>query len=208
MDNQEKWDITGKIVALAVFLGMVVDGVNIQVLALALPQLMKEANISKVMAGALATYTFMGMGLGGILAGWLADRYGRVRVVWWSVATFSVLTSLIALTSDYWQIALIRFLSGFGLGSMYSTGNLLAAEYAPTRIRTTVGALMQAGWSVGYVVAGIISNYILPSFRLAAAFWHRNNTRHHSRRTIAQGNRSTELVRSSSRSKASREESE
>ncbi|MGO9017791.1 MAG: MFS transporter [Syntrophobacteraceae bacterium] len=163
MSNLEKWDTTGKIVALAVFVGLVLDGMDLQMLSLSLPQIMKEGHVSSVMAGALATWTFVGMGLGGIFGGWVSDRFGRVRVVWWSIAIFSALTSSIALTSGYWQVAVLRFLSGLGLGALFSIGNLLAAEYAPTRIRTTVGGLMQAGWSVGYVAAAVLSSYILPN---------------------------------------------
>jgi len=42
-------------------------------------------------AGALGSYTLLGMAIGGILAGWLADRLGRVRVVYWSVVVFQFL---------------------------------------------------------------------------------------------------------------------
>ena len=163
MSNLEEWDAKGRRVAIAVFFGLVLDGMDLQMLSLSLTSIMKETGISKVMAGALATYMFVGMGLGGIFGGWISDRLGRVRVVWWSIASFSVLTSGIALTSGYWQVAALRFLSGLGLGALFSIGNLLAAEYAPTRIRTTVGGLMQAGWSVGYVLAAVLSAYILPN---------------------------------------------
>jgi len=163
MSNLEEWDAKGRRVAIAVFFGLVLDGMDLQMLSLSLPQIMKEGHVSSVMAGALATWTFVGMGLGVIFGGWISDRLGRVRVVWWSIASFSVLTSGIALTSGYWQVAALRFLSGLGLGALFSIGNLLAAEYAPTRIRTTVGGLMQAGWSVGYVLAAVLSAYILPN---------------------------------------------
>jgi AAHS family cis,cis-muconate transporter-like MFS transporter len=104
------------------------------------------------------------MGIGGVISGWLADRIGRVRVVWWSVLIFSALTGLIALCHTYWQIAAMRFASGFGIGSLYSIGTLLAAEYVPTRVRTTVLGTLQAGWSVGYVAAALLSAYVLPQF--------------------------------------------
>src|SRR5262245_19550173 len=58
----------------------------------------------------------------------------------------------------------MRFLSGFGIGSLYSLGTLLAAEYVPTRVRTTVLGTLQAGWSVGYVIAALLSAYVLPRF--------------------------------------------
>ena len=164
MATADSMDRTGRIVAAAVFVALLVDGMDLQMLALALPSLSKELQISSLAAGLLSTYTLAGMGIGGALAGWLSDRVGRVRVIWWSVFTFTVCTGIIALCREYWQIALMRFISGFGIAGVYSIGNLLAAEYVPTRIRTTVLGMLQAGWSVGYVVAALLSSYILPQF--------------------------------------------
>jgi MFS transporter, AAHS family, cis,cis-muconate transporter len=67
------------------------------------------------------------------------------------VLVFSVFTGLIALCQIFWQIAILRFISGFGIGAVYSIGTLLEAEYVPTRMRTTILGTLQAGWSVGYV---------------------------------------------------------
>src|SRR4051794_16331792 len=113
-------DRTALLVVLGVFVALVVDGMDLQMLALALPSIGTELHLSSVSAGALSTYTLLGMGIGGVLAGWLADRIGRVRVVWWAVLTFSVLTGLIAFCHSYWQIAAMRCASGFGIGALYS----------------------------------------------------------------------------------------
>lgn len=158
------------LVAVGVFMALLVDGMDLQMLALALPSISKELQLSSVQAGALSTYTLIGMGIGGVLSGWLADRIGRVRVVQSSVVIFSTLTGLIALCHGYWEIAIMRLVSGFGLGSLYSVGTLLAAEFVPTRIRTTVLGTLQAGWSVGYVVAALLSSYLLPRLGWRALF--------------------------------------
>jgi MFS transporter, AAHS family, cis,cis-muconate transporter len=152
----------GRRVALAVFVAMVVDGMDLQMLALALPSITKEMGLSSVSAGALGTYTLIGMGIGGILSGRLADRIGRVRVTWWAVVTFSLCTGVIGFSRTYVEIALLRVVSGFGIAAVYSMGGLLVAEYVPTRIRTTVLGIIQAGWSAGYVAAALLSSYILP----------------------------------------------
>src|SRR5262245_12540945 len=137
---------------------------DLQILALALPNIATDLRLSTIRAGSLSTYTLLGMGVGGVLSGWLADRVGRVRVVWWAVLIFSALTGAIAWCDTYWQIAVMRMLSGVGLGALYSIGTLLAAEYVPTRVRTTVLGTLQAGWSVGYVIAALLSAYVLPRF--------------------------------------------
>ena len=164
MNTTDTVDRTGLLVIVGVFVALLVDGMDLQMLALALPNITKDLQLSPVRAGALSTYTLLGMGIGGVLAGWLADRIGRVRVVWWAVLIFSAFTGVIAWCQSYWQVAVMRFLSGFGIGSLYSIGTLLAAEYVPTRVRTTVLGTLQAGWSVGYVIAALLSAYVLPRY--------------------------------------------
>lgn len=149
---------------LAVFVGLVADGMDLQMLSLALPNLANELHFSTIMGGALATYTLIGMAGGGFLGGWAADRFGRVRVTGWAIGSFTVTTVALAFTHGYLQFAIVRFLSGLGLGCLYSIGNVLAAEYVPGKIRTTVLGILQAGWSVGYVVAAVLSTRILPDF--------------------------------------------
>src|SRR4029450_6877525 len=160
--SSDSLDRTGRVVAVGVFVALAVDGMDLQMLPLALPSISKELQLSTVTAGLLSTYTLLGMGIGGVLAGWLSDRIGRIRVVWWSVFIFTVCTGIIALTSQYWHIGVFRFVSGFGLAGVYSIGTLLAAEYVPTRIRKTVLGTLQAGWAGGYVIAALLSAYVLP----------------------------------------------
>jgi AAHS family cis,cis-muconate transporter-like MFS transporter len=155
---------TTRIILFGVFVAMVVDGMDLQMLSLALPSISKELLLSGVRAGALGTYTLAGMGIGGVIAGWLSDRVGRIRVVWWSVATFSACTAAIGFSHSYVQIALMRFVSGFGIAGLYSVGTLLGCEYVPTRVRSTVLGVLQAGWSVGYVLAALCATYLLPRF--------------------------------------------
>lgn len=164
MTRTDSLDSTGKRVALAVFVALVVDGMDLQMLALALPSISREFQTTSVMAGALGTYTFLGMGIGGVLAGGLADRIGRIRVTWWAILTFTLCTTVIGFTTSYWQVALLRFVSGFGIAALYSIGTLLATEFVPTKIRTTVLGILQAGWSVGYVLAALASSYITPHY--------------------------------------------
>jgi AAHS family cis,cis-muconate transporter-like MFS transporter len=150
-------------VTVAITLGMLVDGLDLQVLALAMPSFMKELNISPIMAGALSTYTLLGMGIGGICAGWVSDRAGRVRVTWWGILVFSLCTGVIGFAQSYWQIAAMRFISGLGLGAVYIIGNLLVSEYVPTKHRSTILSIVIAGWSAGYVVAALISSMVMPT---------------------------------------------
>jgi len=152
------------LVFVSCFLGLMVDGMDLQFLSLSLPTLMKDFAISKVQAGSLGTYSLVGMAIGGIYGGWFADRFGRVRTIVWTIALFSLGTFALAFTQTYWQFGAVRFISALGLGAEYVVTNTLMAEYVPTKKRTTLLGTLQAGWSVGYLVATLLSASILPQF--------------------------------------------
>jgi MFS transporter, AAHS family, cis,cis-muconate transporter len=146
------------------FLGLLVDGMDLMFLSYSLPSLSKDLHLSSVQAGSLASYSLLGMATGGGFGGWAADRFGRVRVVVWTIALFSVATAVLALTQTYWQFAAVRFVSSLGLGAEYVVCNTLMAEYVPTERRTTVLGTLQAGWSAGYVVATVLAGAIIPVY--------------------------------------------
>ena len=152
------------IVLISGFLGLMVDGMDLMFLSYSLPSLMPDLHLSKPQAGSLASYSLLGMALGGVWGGWAADRFGRVRVVVWTIVLFSVGTAALGLTQNYWQFAVLRFISALGLGAEYVVCNTLMAEYVPTERRTTVLGTLQAGWSVGYVVATVLAGAIVPRY--------------------------------------------
>jgi AAHS family cis,cis-muconate transporter-like MFS transporter len=104
------------------------------------------------------------MAIGGIFGGWFADRFGRVRTIVWTIAIFSIGTFALAFTQTYWQFAAVRFISALGLGAEYVVCNTLMAEYVPTKKRTTLLGTLQAGWSVGYLIATLLAGSILPQY--------------------------------------------
>ncbi|KSW27172.1 MULTISPECIES: MFS transporter [unclassified Pseudomonas] len=153
------------------FLGLLADGVDLMFLAYSLNSLKAEFGLSNFEAGSLGSITLAGMAIGGIYGGWCCDRFGRVRVVTWTIVIFSVGTALLGLTHNYWQFALIRFLSSLGLGSLFVACNILMSEFVTTKYRTTILATMQAGWTVGYLVATILAGQIIPEFGWRTLFF-------------------------------------
>ncbi|MDR0717042.1 MAG: MFS transporter [Azoarcus sp.] len=144
------------------FLVLMMDGADLMFLAYSLAELKKEFQLTQSEAGSLGTITLIGMAIGGIYGGWAADRFGRVKTVIWCVAIFSIGTAVLGATHGYWQFAFFRFIAALGLGAAYVTCNTLMAEYVPTKYRTTVLGALQAGWSVGYLLATILAGLIIP----------------------------------------------
>ncbi|HEX4046700.1 MAG TPA: MFS transporter, partial [Elusimicrobiota bacterium] len=114
----------------------------------------REAPYKGLIVGvALAT-----SGLGGILFGGLADRYGRKKVMTWTILLYSLSTGLCGLSWGLWSLVAFRALTGFGVGGEWATGHALMAEIFPREQRGRASALLQLGEPLGValaVVAGL-----------------------------------------------------
>lgn len=146
------------------FLALMVDGADLMFLSFSLSSIQKEFALTNVQAGALGSITLAGMATGGIFGGWAADKFGRVRTIVWTIVLFSVGTAALGTTTSFGQFATVRFISSLGIGALYVVCNTLMAEYVPTERRTTVLGTLQAGWSVGYLVATLLAGWILPAY--------------------------------------------
>lgn len=146
------------------FLGPMIDGADLMLLSYSLTSIKAEFGLTSVEAGSLGSITLAGMAIGGIYGGWACDRFGRVKTVSWTIVLFSIGTAVLGLTHSYFQFAVARFVSSLGLGALYVACNTLMAEYVPTKYRTTALGTLQAGWSVGYIVATVLAGAILPVY--------------------------------------------
>lgn len=157
-------DRTWVLVFIFAFLGLMVDGADLMFLSYSLSSIQKEFALTNVEAGALGSITLAGMAIGGLVGGWAADMFGRVRTVVWTIVVFSVGTAALGTTSGFWDFAAFRFVSSLGIGAMYVVCNTLMAEYVPTERRTTILGTLQAGFSVGYLVATLLAGWIIPAY--------------------------------------------
>ncbi|WP_082129835.1 MFS transporter [Aneurinibacillus tyrosinisolvens] len=151
-------------VFISCFLGLIFDGMDMQILSLTLSKLMQEFHISKGEAGLLGTWSLVGMAIGGIAGGWLSDRYGRVRIAAWMMVVFSIGTTLLAFAQTYEQFLMLRTISAIGIGAEYTVITMLMAEYVPTKKRTTILGSLQAAYSVGFLAITLLAGWVLPSF--------------------------------------------
>lgn len=138
-------------------IGFGLDGFDLLIISFALPGIIASFHLTEVKAGWLATLTLIGAAIGGTAAGVLADRFGRVRVLTWTVVFFAVFTGLGALARGYVDFAVYRFLAGLGLGGEFGVGMALAAEAVsgPRRARAT--SLVAVGCQLGVLTAALIA---------------------------------------------------
>ncbi|GAA4835906.1 MFS transporter [Saccharopolyspora rosea] len=138
----------------ACFGGWATDAADVQVYSLLIPILLSTRFLhNNAQAGAIGTATLLASAVGGWLAGMLADRYGRVRMLQLTVLWFSVFTLLCGLAQDPVQLGVLRALMGLGFGGEWAIGAVLMAETVRPSIRGRAVGTVQSGWAVGWAVA-------------------------------------------------------
>lgn len=146
------------------FIALVVDGADVTLLAYSLSSLKDEFGLSSFEAGSLASFTLLGMMVGGIYGGWACDRFGRVKTISWSIALFSIGTCALGFTNSYWEFAIVRFIASMPLGAVYLACNILTSEYFPSKNRSTVMSIMLSGYIFGSIVAALLAGSIIPDY--------------------------------------------
>jgi len=139
----------------AAFAGYGVDAFDYMIYTFLIPTLMSVWAMSKVQAGYIASGALVTSAIGGWAAGILADKYGRVRVLQWTVMWFTVFTFLSGFTNSFEQLFFTRAMQGFGFGGEWSVGAVLIAEMIQAKHRGKAVGLVQSSWAVGWGVAAI-----------------------------------------------------
>ena len=109
--------------------------------------------------GLLFALFMVGWGAG-MIWGPIADRFGRVRTMMFSILSFSVFTLLAAFATGIWTLAVFRFLAGVGIGGEWSIGSALVSEDWPEERRTMGAALMHTGYYIGFFLAAAANFFI------------------------------------------------
>jgi len=140
---------------IATFGGWALDGMDVMAYSFLVPTLMTSWHITGGEAGLLATVALLVSAAGGWLAGLLADRYGRVRILQLTIAWFALFAFLSGLTNSWWQLLFTRGLQGLGFGGEWAVGSVLMGETIRARHRGKAVGTVQAGWAIGWGLAAL-----------------------------------------------------
>ncbi|WP_125968515.1 MFS transporter [Bifidobacterium samirii] len=152
---------------LAVFssaVGHALDGLDLMILGFAMSGIMASFGVDRTTAGTLTTVTLAGAFLGGLAFGRMADRYGRIRVLTYSVVFFGVFTLLSAFAPNFATMALFRFLAGVGIGAEFGIGMAIASEASSPENRAKATSGVGLGFQVGVLAASLMSAPIITAF--------------------------------------------
>jgi MFS family permease len=156
---------------LAAKFGWMLDAADFMLYAMALGHIRAYFEMNDRTAGLLATTTLVMSGVGGLLFGYIADRFGRTRALSWTILIFS-LASLGASTSQtIIQLAVWRAALGIGMGGEWASGAVLVSETWPAAHRNKASAIMQSGWALGYIAAALLAAGVLGNSSPAEQRW-------------------------------------
>jgi MFS family permease len=131
----------------------------------------KELNLSNVMLSYILGASLAATAVGGVIFGILSDRFGRKRVLQWTIFTYSIGTFLSGISGSLTVLLLFRIITGFGVGGEWATGQTYVGEVFPPKVRGRYGAFMQTGAPVGIVLASIIGGFIAPEIGWRMCFF-------------------------------------
>jgi AAHS family benzoate transporter-like MFS transporter len=150
---------------------MLFDGYDLVIYGSVVPRLMEHWSISPVQAGWMGSAALFGMMLGAVAIGPLADRLGRRKIILSSMTLASVSALATAFAWDAPSFALLRFITGVGLGGAIPNIVALMNDLAPTARRNSLTTIMLSFYSVGAMISALIAMLIIPRFGWEATFY-------------------------------------
>jgi MFS transporter, AAHS family, benzoate transport protein len=153
------------------FFAIAFDGYDIALYGVSLPWLMKEWNLTIVQAGAIGSYSLIGMVIGALVFAPLADKIGRKKVFAICMTVFSVFTFLGGVIDSPIAFITMRFIAALGIGGLPANVISLMTEYSPKRNRAIIVATMYCGYSIGGILVSLLGIYAVPEIGWRIMYW-------------------------------------
>lgn len=151
-------------------LGWMFDAMDTGIIAFILTILVKDWQLTATQSGFIVSISFVGMALGAIASGALADRFGRKALFMLTLAIYSLATAACAFAPNLTWLLVCRFVVGIGLGGQLPVAVTLVSEYIPAQVRGRFIVLLESFWGLGWLVAALVSYFIIPKFSWHVAF--------------------------------------
>ena len=146
--------------------GWMFDALDVGILSFIIAAIGVEWGLDPTQKGWIGSVNSIGMAVGAILFGVLADKIGRKQVFMITLLLFSVASGLSAFTTSLTMFLLLRFFIGMGLGGELPVASTLVSENVKPEERGRIVVLLESFWAFGWLLAAIISYFVIP-----ADFW-------------------------------------
>ncbi|EJE99330.1 MFS transporter [Liquorilactobacillus mali] len=140
------------------------DAMDVGMLSFIIAALKSEWNLNETQMGWIGSVSSIGMAIGAILFGILADYFGRKDILIITLLLFSIATGFSAFTTSYALFLILRFFVGAGLGGELPVASTLVSESVPVKSRGKIVVLLESFWAGGWIIAAVISYFVIPSW--------------------------------------------
>ncbi|MFD0679885.1 MULTISPECIES: MFS transporter [unclassified Paenibacillus] len=154
----------------SVGLSWLFDAMDVGIISFIVAALAVEWKLGAEQIGFLTAINSVGMAVGAVVAGSLADRYGRRSVLLWTLLIFSASSGLSALAASFGVLCVLRFFTGFGLGGELPVASTLVSESVPIEERGRTVVLLESFWAAGWILAALIAYFVIPAYGWRTAF--------------------------------------
>jgi AAHS family 4-hydroxybenzoate transporter-like MFS transporter len=150
---------------------MFIDGFDTQAISYMAPHIVQEWHLSQSMLGPVFSAALVGLMVGYLVLSPLSDRFGHKRVIIAATVVFGITTLAAVGAGNVTELVVLRFVTGMGLGAAAPSAVALTGEFSPKRLRATFVLAIYCGFSVGFVVAGLVAGWLIPGHGWRSMFW-------------------------------------
>jgi AAHS family 4-hydroxybenzoate transporter-like MFS transporter len=144
-------------------LTIIFDGIDNQLLGISIPAMMRDWAAPRSAFAPVVSLGYLGMMIGGAVAGIAGDRFGRRVALLASMVVFGAATLAVAGADTVGSLAVLRLAAGLGLGGAMPNAAALAAEYVPLRQRPFAVTVTIVCVPLGGTLAGLLALPALPA---------------------------------------------
>lgn len=145
-------------------LGWLFDAMDVGIMSFVIAALAKDWHLTPQQGSWLGSINSIGMAVGALLAGILADRIGRKPIFIFTLLMFSLASGLSAFATTFTILVVLRFFIGLGLGGELPVASTLVSESVHASERGRIVVLLESFWAAGWILAAVISYYLIPAF--------------------------------------------
>lgn len=156
-----KWGVQGRIFIIG-GLGYLFDAWDIALNGFLMPLLGEEFGLGIGERGLVATANLVGMAVGAVVWGAIADRIGRKKAFSATLLIFALFSVLGTASPDYTTFLILRFLAGIGLGGCVPVDYALVSEFSPKKYRGRILTALDLWWPIGVTMCGLVSALLVP----------------------------------------------
>jgi benzoate transport len=137
------------------------DGFDVLSIAFASPGIAEEFTINRAVLGVVLAMELIGMCVGSVILGNLADNLGRRPVILGCLVVMALGMYFAGGAQSVNELSFHRFYTGLGIGGMLATTNAMVAEFSNLKHRSLCVMLMAGGYPLGVVIGGSVASGLL-----------------------------------------------